>query len=926
MPSAGRAIGRYEVLQTLGEGGMGTVFLASDPELDREIAIKVIRPERSGSEQARARFVREARAMAAVSHPNVVEVFDCGVSGGRPFVAMAYVPGKTLRHWLAGNPRLDAIVEVMSQAGRGLAAAHEAGLVHRDFKPENVLVDEEGRALVTDFGRARALEDAVPDDVSLRSGELDITQPQSNPDVTITGAMLGSPAYMAPEQHCGADVDARADQYAFAVTLHEMLLGRRPFPGPTSAALVNQKSQPELEMDRLPASLQFAIRRALHPEPSRRFRDMAAMLHAMREPGPRRRRATLALAGVAVAATTGFMMMPRQSSTCTAGPSRIAEAWDDGAAASVRAAFTESAVRDANAKGRRVVAELDAHAEAWVDAYEEICRSDAEAQDRDARMACLDDSLDSLAMLRELLETPDPGVVGRAESLTRALGRPSKCVDRKRGDQHGLLPADPGQREQAQAARRDLRRAKTLERVGRLGEARALAEGGLATARTLDHAPLLAHAMTTLASTREAEGEYEEAHAMLREAVSIAEADGAWRWAIGALVEESWVVGYRLRDPERGLRLSRQAEALLSRTGPLPQIEASLHQNRGALFQVSGRLDDACDEMQRALDIREANPDGYSNPTIATLAIAGSRENLGSCMVMVKRPEDAIFHLARAHEETASVLGADHVGVASIDQALAQALDSLGRFTEALEHAKSAARIYDEKLEPDDPMRAQALASLGYVHASLGNLADAASALRESSRLLRRIEGRDSIIAWVWQANAADAHLEAGELERAAELASEAERNLSRLCEGDDFGLGVGLGIHGRVLLAQGKAAESLAMQERGLAALERALGSDSIMLVRSLLSLAKAHRALDDEPTAIVRLERALEISALDSGQDPINVGDATLELAELLVDRDATRAEALARRARATFARDGELPDRVAAADELLRVHGFD
>ncbi|HET9988068.1 MAG TPA: serine/threonine-protein kinase, partial [Kofleriaceae bacterium] len=244
----GTLVGRYVVLDVLGEGGMGVVYSAFDPELDRKVAIKLLQTRESGSTpstkqggEQKAWLVREAQALARLSHPNVVAVYDVGtLNEDQVFVAMELVEGVTLREWLKAEARpWREVLPVLVAAGAGLAAAHEAGLVHRDFKPDNVLVARDGRPRVMDFGlarlrRASTHDDAQPkdtSDVAPSAGAIETRSPLSE-QLTIAGAMLGTPAYMAPELYNGATADARSDQFAFAVTLFEALFRARPYKRP----------------------------------------------------------------------------------------------------------------------------------------------------------------------------------------------------------------------------------------------------------------------------------------------------------------------------------------------------------------------------------------------------------------------------------------------------------------------------------------------------------------------------------------------------------------------------------------------------------------------------------------------------------------------------------------------------------------------
>lgn len=291
----GTKLGRYVIEETLGMGGMGVVYSARDPDLDRDIAIKVLRPEfvRAHPDAAK-RIAREAQAMARIAHPNVVSVFDVGTVDGQVFVAMERITGKSLRAWLADERRTVAeTLEVFIAAGRGLIAAHDAGIVHRDFKPDNVLVGSDGRARVTDFGLAHGTSEAE----ELDGGSENTTRP-----------IAGTPAYMAPEQHAGGNADPRSDQFGFAVALYEALYGARPFAGKSREELADSvfrgRVEPAPAGTRVPASLRAILLRGFSVTPGDRYPTLAELLKALgRDRGRRPRRvAFAALMGLALVA------------------------------------------------------------------------------------------------------------------------------------------------------------------------------------------------------------------------------------------------------------------------------------------------------------------------------------------------------------------------------------------------------------------------------------------------------------------------------------------------------------------------------------------------------------------------------------------------------------------------------------------------
>jgi tetratricopeptide (TPR) repeat protein len=291
-PTRGASIGRYLVLEQVGEGGMATVHVAYDPELDRRVALKLLRDDGSDPEAGAQRIVREARALAKLSHPHVVPVYDVGEHEDGVYMAMELVDGQTLRTWM-GQPRgWREVLRVLLPAGRGLEAAHAAGVVHRDFKPGNVMLGADGRVRVVDFGLARAGE-----------GMGARTAPTSLSMVVTHGEILGTPAYMAPEQHDGRALDARADQFAFCVTLHEAIYGVRPFAGDTPELLRGAIARGEIRRPavRVPGRLARVIDRGLAEDPQARHLSMTVLREQLERVLRRRGRVVrLGVLGVAL--------------------------------------------------------------------------------------------------------------------------------------------------------------------------------------------------------------------------------------------------------------------------------------------------------------------------------------------------------------------------------------------------------------------------------------------------------------------------------------------------------------------------------------------------------------------------------------------------------------------------------------------------
>ena len=294
VPADAATIGRFAVLRKLGEGGMGTVFAAYDERLDRKIAVKVLH-----SVDARARMLREAQALAKLSHPNVVQVYEIGEDHGLVFIAMEFVNGTTLKGWCEGRARAWVeLLDVFVQAGHGLHAAHVRGLVHRDFKPENVLIGVDGRARVADFGLAARRDHGLSAADSLHAGARPALAEMEG-DLTRTGGMVGTPAYMSPEQLRDTEVGAASDQFSFCVALYMCLFGQHPFPGEgmvdrATNVLSGVLRPPPARAD-VPPSLTAAILRGLAVDPDRRWPSMAALVDELERHQPGDPRAELAI-------------------------------------------------------------------------------------------------------------------------------------------------------------------------------------------------------------------------------------------------------------------------------------------------------------------------------------------------------------------------------------------------------------------------------------------------------------------------------------------------------------------------------------------------------------------------------------------------------------------------------------------------------
>ena len=435
---AGAKLGRYVVLEQLGLGGMSIVYKAYDPQLDRAIALKLVRVDSSLAESpaaASGRLLREAQALAKVSHPNIVAVHDVGLMGDDVFVAMEFVAGLSLAQWCKQERRtMTEILEAFRGAGRGLAAAHATGLVHRDFKPDNVIVGSDGRPRVLDFGLARAAGAAEPP-----ATDGAVAAP-TDPRVTSAGATVGTPAYMAPEQHARGTIDGRTDQFSFCVALYEALYGQLPFAGDSVEEIVDAVTHgriaPAPADARVPGWLRQALLRGLSVSPAHRYPSMDALLSALDRNPRARRRTVLAVAVCAVVVAVAVSAAwPRASarSPCEGARAQLAGVWDRGVKARVRAAFEGSGRPQARATFERVSRVLDGQAAEWTAMKREVCEARRDGrQDARAtalRTVCLEHQRREVAELTAKLAKADGRVVDRAVHAAFELTSVAACAD-----------------------------------------------------------------------------------------------------------------------------------------------------------------------------------------------------------------------------------------------------------------------------------------------------------------------------------------------------------------------------------------------------------------------------------------------------------------------------------------------------------------
>jgi eukaryotic-like serine/threonine-protein kinase len=747
----GRPIGRFQILERLGEGGMGTVYAAYDPSLDRRVAVKLLGARAAGSSEGRQRLLREARAMARLVHPNVLTVHEAGTHEGQVYVAMEYAPGGTLTRWLREAPRTwREIVAVYAAAGRGLAAAHAAGLVHRDFKPDNVLMTQDGTPRVADFGLVGQSGVAEPSASSSSGADL------SPGFSTRTGSIMGTLAYMAPEQRDGR-VDARADQYAFCVALYRALYGASPFGGAKDhERLAHQRRDEVSEAPAgatVPPWLRAVILRGLRADAEERYPSMTALLAGLAaDPeAVRRRRLRLAAVVAAVllvaggAAVLGHRLAPAAAATprCDGGDADLAAVWDEGARGRVRAAFAGTGRPYAADTAARVIRLLDEYAGAYSAMRRSSCE-DTYLRGRqstallDLRARCLDQRRARFAALVGLLaEKSDPAFLDRAVTAVTGLDPIAECADAEALAAAVPLPPDPVTRARVAGLRARLEEAAARRLAGRYADGLAMAAPVVEEARGLAYPPLLAEALFAAGLLTERGGDPSKAEGMLREA--LVTAARAHDDALGAhiVTELGFVIGDRLARPAEALALRPFAEAALARAGAGDADSGAWENSLGLLLIQLGRYDEARVELERAVALRERafGPDH--------IEVARSVNNLGIVAESQGRLDDARAYDERALHIFETTLGPSHPYVSSALVNLALVCMRTGRLDEASLLLTRALAVREGALGPDHPEVTYPLTAQGMVLIKQGRCAEAVPLLERAARLAEKGRGAD---------------------------------------------------------------------------------------------------------------------------------------------------------------------------------------
>lgn len=862
--------GRYMVLSELGHGGMSVVLAAYDTRLDRRVAIKLLHPGRPcGDGELKARMEREARAMARLNHPHVVQVYDSGyLEDGSFFISMEYVEGQTLRGWCQTRRcSWREVLEVYLAAGRGLAAAHAAGLIHRDFKPDNVLVGRDGRVRVTDFGLARFELSELP---APEHEQLATPPPDAwKSPLTHSGWLLGTPLYMAPELlRSRGTADVRSDLFSFCVSLHESLHGRLPF-GESACLrdLLDRRLTPPPQGSPVPGWVTRVLYQGLREDPRQRPASMEELLAALEADPEQRHRARrlavpLALGALLLLPLASWSWGHLREPGCDLQAERLAGVWDGKVKARVEKALLGTGLPYARDTAGRVSTLLDDYARTWVGMRTAVC-AEVRAQPGvpEGRTLleehCLERRLGQMRAVTELLARgPEAGLLPKAVEVVQALPPLEDCRSERVLADGGLPSGSPELQVKVMRLQGELDRLPPLYAAGRYQEGLELYEKLRRELESVEHAPLRAQALGWRARFEQAVGSYEKAGESAQQAVRLSARGGdvtqsSLAWNMLALVKGVRQGRYQLSEM---LLMDEMLESMteLSRDDRV-RIESLM--TRGSMLYGQGKYEEARERQERALALAEAvlKPEHHAVPDLLN--------NLGLTYKALGRYEEARHCYERALALRQQLFGSEHPQVASSLSNLGALLAAEGRHEEARARHEQALAMMERVLTPAHPNITLALNSLAGEFQTLGQYEEAAARFEQVRLRLEKQFGAESPMGIIVHINLCSVLVDLGRYEEAR---AKCERALAL---GEKTGSKNHLGfVHhylGRVFAGRNQHARARMKYERSLALLEETLGPKHPECVPPLLGLAELHLARGRPTQALALLERAMDIAS---------------------------------------------------------------
>jgi tetratricopeptide (TPR) repeat protein/predicted Ser/Thr protein kinase len=870
-------VGRFAILELLGEGGMGTVYAVYDEQLDRRVALKLVKGVQSTT--AHQRMLREARAMAKLSHPNVVPVFEVGEHEGQMYLAMEFVKGQTLAQWLEEEkPTWTEVVTTYLQAGRGLCAAHAEGLVHRDFKPQNAVMGADGRVRVLDFGLAATHHDP-------KQESQDTLKPRPagaaiESSLTKSGAVLGTPAYMPREQWTAGIVDHRSDQFSFCVSLWEAVYGSRPFSGDTTVEIFGNIANDTLvdpPKSDAPAKLRVVLQRGLRSEPDERWESLEALLSELEgliDDRPRRTR-TLVI-GVAAAGASFALGLPayeswvrdRQTRACQKEAiERTAGLWDPQIRARVETGLLDTGANFASASSDRVLQQVDAYVETLTDVDRRACLAATVEEswtpdDHGRAQWCLAERTRDLTAVLARLQNADPLVAASAVTATAELVRPQQCLDQERLRR---LPAPPldAQRRRTEATRANLAEAwarrATGDLPGGLGRARAVVE------QASDDPSLRAEALYASGIISAGLGDFAASEAALLDAFFVASGVRDYETSASTAEALADVIGVELERHGDGAGWARHAKLALDELGVEPSHPRSAEHlsTLSRLQNARGNYQEARTLRMQALDIRE-RVFGSEHPLVAN-----DLNNLANVESTLGNGQESLKLHQRALAIDEAVYGPEHPRVAAKLGDLAANYIVLGKPDVALEHYERALSLTEAALGSDHPDVARLLTAIGPLLNKTGDPDRAEAALLRALELREASLRHDHPDIGRTLNNLANVYYRAGDYKRAGPLYERALTITQQALAPDHDQVAQMRASLANIAYQAGDFGAARDQHAEVLALFERKFGPKHQMIGMATANLALAYEGLGDYERAATLHERSAEIFEASLGGD---------------------------------------------------------
>ncbi len=869
-----RWLNRYTILQHVGAGGMGQVLLAYDERLNRRVALKLLSDglESQTENAAGLLLQREAQAMARLNHPNVVPVFDSGnFEDGSVFLAMEFVEGTTLNAWCTDRPWKE-VLRAFLEAAKGLAASHAVGLIHRDFKPLNVLVGADGRIRVTDFGISRLTGE--PEFIG------DLTKCQQNhPAVPSANSapLVGTRKYMAPELLAGQPATVRSDVYAFCVALYEALYQSSP--------VIDVKAPPSAS--EIPIWLGRVIVRGLTPDANARYSSMGALIAALQnDPQVEFRRLTRWAAGCCAAVLCGLFSWSNwaksQGRDCDSLSAGMDMVWNSTSRARVRAALSETGLSYADATAQQVEMILDDYAERWIDQRSALCEESLERSPRLHKVqlleeACLERRRHELQALAGMLSTnADATLVQNAVHAAQSLSPLSYCSDERALMARVPPPEEPQLRAQVELLQREVEALGLFGVAGRPDEGLQHANPLLFKAQAIGYAPLTAQTLLAVASLEESAGRYAEAEARARSAIPLAAAGGdAVTLAKGWLMLNS-VVGYRLARFQESSEMELILEAMLAQARnrdievSSQIIRAGILHDRGMFAQALSLYENALAEQKRAKGERN-------------LEVASTMVSMGVSLVELGRYPQALQLYRQALSIEEGMLGPQHPDVATTHACLGRLFLELGNLPQALTHQQQARVIQERAFGNQHPDLAVSLTSLGLVFSRMGRYPEALEMYQRAlSMRIHALGPRHPGVATVLN-NIGKTLARSGRYQEALHHLQSA-MDIWLESEGPEHtDIAISLTNLGAVHFEMGQFARAQAAHQRALTLRRKVLGDGHPDTARSLSYLSAAFGSLGRGEEALVMMRTALATQEATIGPQHAHVIDSLMALANI-------------------------------------------